>query len=85
MFDRLPARSRRRRRPRGDLVGALRALDIDDPVAGEEFFRFGERSVGDFGRAVLAGPNDSRLSRRREPFGAHQLTGIAELLVAGFS
>ncbi len=32
---------------RGDLVGALGALDVDDPVAGQELLRLREQAVGD--------------------------------------
>ena len=47
------ALARRRGGPRGDLVGPLGALDVDDPVAGEELLGLGERTVGDLGRARL--------------------------------
>ena len=61
---------------RGDRVGALGRLDVDDPVAGEELLGLGERAVGDLGRAVLAGAHDPRLLGRGQPLGADQLAGL---------
>ena len=66
------ALARRRRRARGDLVGALGVSHVDDPVAGEKLLGLGERAVGHLGRAALAGAHDPRLLRaarapRRRP------------------
>ena len=52
--ERRAARAGRRRRSRRNLVRALRALDVHDPVAGEELLGLGKGAVGDLGRAALA-------------------------------
>ena len=40
---------------------------VHDPVAREELLGFGERAVGDLGRAVLSCADDARLSGRASP------------------
>ena len=64
----------------GDRVRSLRRLDVDDPVAGEELLRLGERAVGDLGRAALAGAHDARLPGRSQPLGADELAVVASAL-----
>ena len=67
-FDRHVAAARRRGparpTPRRDLVRALRAFDVDDPVAGEELLRLRKHAVGDR-LAVLAGADDAWPGRAR--------------------
>ena len=66
------ALARRRRRAGGDLVGLLRALDIDDPVAREKLLglrRTGRRSPPARRPSARAPPG---LFRPGQPFGAHQ-------------
>ena len=48
-------------------MGALLAFDIDDPVAGEELFGFGEDAIGD-GFAVFTDAHDDRLFGVGETF-----------------
>ena len=64
MFSGVPPRPGRGGRLGGDLVGALGALDVDDPVAGEELLRLGEHAVGDR-LAVLPGAHALGLVRAR--------------------
>src|SRR6476659_1168465 len=56
----------------GNLHRALRAVDVDDPVSGEELLRLGEYAVGDR-FAVLSCTHELGLVGRREPFCTHQL------------
>src|SRR6187549_106305 len=79
--ERLAAYAGRRRGARRELVGALRRLDVDDPVAREHLFRLGKWPIGDRGRAVLGRAHDPHLLRAAEALGAHEFAGVDELLV----
>ena len=61
-------------------VGALGALDVDDPVAGEELLGLGEHAVGDR-PAVLAGAHELGLVGAGQALGGDELARLAELLV----
>ena len=78
--ERRATRSRRARGFRRDLIGALGAVDLDDPVAREEFLRLRERPIR-YRHAVLTGANELRLAWRRQPLGGDVLAGLLELLV----
>ena len=60
-------------------VRALGALDVDDPVAGEELLRLREHAVGDR-LAVLAGAHELGLIGARQALGRDQLARRPELL-----
>src|SRR6266852_4958913 len=75
------ARSRRRRRTGGDLVGLFLALTVDDPETGEKLLGLRERAIRHLGGAGLPGPHHPGLSRPGQALGAHQLARLGELLV----
>ncbi len=61
-------------------VGPLGALDVDDPEAGQELLRLGERAVGDFRLARLGRrPHHPRLLGQRQPLRVDQLAALAQL------
>jgi hypothetical protein len=64
----------------GDRIGSFRALDVDDPVAGEMLFGLRKHAVGDR-RAVQSGSYEFRLLRAREAFAGYPICGFAKLLL----
>src|SRR5262249_2495725 len=76
--ERTASRAGRRGGLGGDRVGALGAVDVDDPVAGEELLRLRENAVGDR-LPVLAGAHSLRLIRPREALGGDELARLREL------
>src|SRR5262245_11438873 len=75
------ARAWSRRRLCGDFVCAFGPIDVHDPVAGEEFLRFGKWTISHGGCSVLSDTHDSRLARRREALRTGELSRLDELLV----
>src|SRR5579871_639300 len=63
----------------GDLIGALGALHVHDPVAEQELLGFGKHPIG-YGHTARAGPHDLGLVRRPERRGGHKLAGFGEFL-----
>ena len=79
MFSGLPPGPGRRGFP-GDLIGSLGTMDVDDPVAGEEFLRLRKHAIG-HRSAVVAGPHEPGLARSGQVLAADQLASVLQFLV----
>lgn len=78
-----PTRPRRRRGSCSDRISPVRPVDIDDPVAGKKFLRFGEHAICDR-NAILARPDQLCLVRRGQALGRYQFAGSRTRVLAAW-